>query len=223
MSRPLSAIFIRELSLASRIGGGSSVNMVFFIVLTILLPFAIGPDLGQLSRIGPALLWISALLATLLGLDRLLQSDYEDGSLDLMTMADCHLELIIVVKCAAHWITTVLPLIFAAPILALMLGIDSNLVVKLVGSLLLGTPALTLLGMIGAALTVTVRKGGLLMSTLILPFTIPILIFGVSASFGGDRGSVSDLAPTLILFGLTILTLAGAPFAAAAAIRLTRD
>ena len=223
MKTALGALFRREFAIAARIGGASSANLVFFVSLVVLLPFAIGPDLGLLSRIGPALLWIAALLATMLGMDRLLQSDFEDGSLDLMTMAATPLEVILAAKCAAHWTVTVLPLIIATPVLALMLGLGAENILRLIVSLILGTPAITLLGVVGAALTVTVRRGGLLMSVVVLPFMIPVLIFGVSAADAGGSAPTPSAAPFVVLAGLSVLAFAGAPFAAAAAIRLTRE
>ena len=219
----LKALFTRECRIAARLGGGSAVGLIFFLILVTLLPFAIGPDLNLLARVGPALLWISALLATLLGLDRLLQADEEDGSLDLLTMSRTPLELIVAVKCLAHWLMTGVPLIVATPFFGLMLAMEPAPIVRLMASLLVGTPALTLLGMIGAALTATLRKGGLLMASMILPFTIPVLIFGVAAVGEGADRLWPEATPLLALAGLSLLALAGAPFAAAAAIRLTRE
>ena len=188
-----------------------------------LVPFAIGPDLNLLSRIGPAILWIAALLATLLGLDRLFQADHEDGSLDLLTMADTPLELIVLVKCVAHWCVTGLPLVIAAPVFGLMLAVEPEALAGVAASLLVGTPALTFLGAIGAALTVTLRRGGLLTAVLILPLTVPVLIFGVSAATAASGGTVPFATPFMILCALTLVCLAGAPIAAAAALRQMRD
>ena len=156
----LKALFTRECRIAARLGGGSAVGLIFFLILVTLLPFAIGPDLNLLARVGPALLWISALLATLLGLDRLLQADEEDGSLDLLTMSRTPLELIVAVKCLAHWLMTGVPLIVATPFFGLMLAMEPAPICRLMVSLLVGTPALTLLGMIGAALTATISSSG---------------------------------------------------------------
>jgi heme exporter protein B len=168
-----------------------------------------------LARIGPAILWISALLATLLGLDRLFQADAEDGSLDLFLMSETPLELIVLVKCLAHWLLTGLPLVAASPFFGLMLGLDPKALWPVVASLVVGTPALTLIGAIGATLTVSLRRGGLLLTILILPLSVPILIFGVAAA----RGGAIFTAPLLILCGLTLAALALAPFAAALALR----
>jgi heme exporter protein B len=216
---PLSALFRRELRIGRRIGGGASLGIVFFLILVTLTPFAIGPDLTLLSRIAPAMLWISALLATLLGLDRLFQADHEDGSLDLILMSKASLELIVLTKCLAHWILTGLPLVLASPFFGLMLGLPAGQVWSVVVSLLVGTPALTLVGSIGAALTVSLRRGGLLLPVLILPLGVPVLIFGVAAAGAGSEGGGPFASPFLILCALTLLALVGAPIAPPAARR----
>ena len=175
MTSPLAALFLREWRVARRIGGSGAMGVVFFLTLVSIVPFAVGPDPNLLARIGPAILWIAALLATLLRLDRLFQADAEDGSLDLFHFADTPLELAVLVKCAAHWAATGLPLVVAAPFLGLMLQQERAALIGVVATLLVGTPALTLIGAIGAAATVTVRRGGLLMALLVLPLTIPVL------------------------------------------------
>lgn len=212
------ALFLRELRIAHRLGGGATIGVVFFLILVTIVPFAIGPDLNLLSRIGPAVLWIAALLATLLGLDRLFQSDADDGSLDLLRMADLPLELVVAVKCAAHWVATCLPLVIAAPLFGLMLAVDGLALATLTATLLAGTPALTFIGAIGAALTASLRRGGLLMAVIVLPLTIPVLIFGVSAA-QATSGTVPFLSPFLILVALSLGAIVLAPFAAAAALR----
>ena len=219
MSRALLALFLREARLARRIGGGGAMGVVFFLILVTITPFAIGPDLNLLARIGPAILWIAALLATLLGLDRLFQADHEDGSLDLMLMADLPLELIVAVKCLAHWAVTCLPLVVAAPLFGLMLALDGPALAGVTASLLVGTPALTFIGAIGAALTASLRRGGLLMAILVLPFTVPVLIFGMSVASAASGGTVPVATPLMILAALTLASAALAPFAAAAALR----
>lgn len=218
----LSSLFLRELRLAGRIGGGGATGVVFFLILVAIAPFALGPDMILLSRIGPALLWISALLATLIGLDRLFQADSEDGSLDLMLGARAPLELIVLVKGLAHWATTGLPLVAAAPLFGLMLGIEGRALVDTTLALAAGTPALTFIGAIGAALTASLRRGGLLMAVLVLPFTVPVMIFGVAASVG-SRGTVGFGMPFAVVCALTLLALVGAPLAAAAALRHGRE
>ncbi len=214
---PVAALFWRELRLARRVGGGASLGVVFFLILVTLTPFAIGPDLNLLSRIGPAILWIAALLATLLGLDRLFQADVEDGCLDLLRTGETPLEIIVLIKCLAHWVATCLPLVVAAPLFGLMLALDAPALGAVCLSLLLGTPALTFIGAIGAALTASLRRGGLLMAILVLPFSIPVLIFGVSAATAGEMTPLAT--PLLILTALTLASAALAPFAAAAALR----
>jgi heme exporter protein B len=219
MTGPLMALFLREWRLARRIGGGASMGVVFFLILVTMVPFAIGPDLNLLARIGPAILWIAALLANLLGLDRLFQSDHEDGSLDLLQMAGTPLELVVLVKAAAHWCVTGLPLVVAAPLFGLMLALDGPALGGVTLSLLVGTPALTFIGAIGAGLTVSLRRGGLLMAILVLPFTVPVLIFGVSAAAAASGGTVPFATPLAILGAMTLAAAALAPFAAAAALR----
>ncbi len=211
----LGALLRRDLSIGQRIGGAASMGVIFFLCLVAITPFAVGPDQALLARIGPAILWLSALLATLLGLDRLFQADAEDGSLDLILLSDTPLELVVLVKCLAHWLLTGLPLVAASPFFGLMLGLDARALGVVVASLAVGTPALTLIGAIGAALTVSLRRGGLLLAILILPLSIPILIFGVAAA----SGAIAFATPFLILCGLTLAALAAAPFAAALALR----
>ncbi|ATQ68484.1 MULTISPECIES: heme exporter protein CcmB [Methylosinus] len=219
MSSPLLALFRRDLSVARRIGGSATMGVVFFLVMVTIVPFAIGPDPNLLARIGPAVLWIAALLASLLCFDRLFQADMEDGSLDLFPLAATPLELVVLVKCAAHWVTTGLPLTLAAPVLGLMLQQDETALAAVTATLLAGTPALTLIGAIGAAATVTLRRGGLLMALLVLPLTIPVLIFGVSAAGAASGGTVPFAAPFAILCAISLASLALCPFAAAAALR----
>ena len=217
----LYALFVRDMRAGRRIGGGTSLGVVFFLILVTVSAFAIGPDLALLGKIAPAILWISGLLATLLGLDRLFQADHEDGSLDLLLTSRTPLELIVLVKCLAHWILTGLPLAAAAPFFGLMLNLPANQLWSVTLSLLAGTPALTLTGAIGAALTVSLRRGGLLLAILILPLCVPVLIFGVAAAGAGQGSIVPFATPFLILCALTLIALAGAPFAAAFALRQT--
>jgi heme exporter protein B len=219
---PIAALFLREVRLATRIGGGGLVGVVFFLILVTIVPFGVGPDLALLSRIGPAILWIGALLGTLLALDRLFQADEEDGSLDLLTTTDQPLAMIVAVKCVAHWATTVLPLVVAAPFLGLMLGLSPRAILPVTATLLVGTPALTFLGAIGAALTVSLRRGGLLLAVLVLPLAIPILIFGVSAAGAAITGPTPFETPFALLAGLSLATVALSPFAAAAALKAGR-
>ena len=215
----LSALLIRDMRLAVRVGGGAMMGVLFFLIVVTLVPFAVGPDLAQLQRIGPAILWIGALLASLLTLDRLFAADHEDGSLDLLLTGHAPLELAVLAKAIAHWITTGLPLVIAAPLLGLFLNLEPLAIGAVALTLLAGTPALTCIGVIGAALSVALRRGGLLLPVLVLPLTIPVLIFGVSASNAAVVGPVTFGAPFTILCALTLGSLVLGPFAAAAALR----
>jgi heme exporter protein B len=217
--RPLGALLIRDMRLAVRVGGGALMGVLFFLLVVVVVPFAVGPDLVLLSRIGPAILWIGALLATLLGLDRFFAADHEDGSLDLILMSRSSLELAVAAKALGHWITTGLPLVVAAPLLGLFLNLDPRAFGAVALTLLAGTPALTFVGLIGAALAVSLERGGLVLPVLVLPLTIPVLIFGVAAS----QAAIADLstfaAPFTILVALTLVGSVIGPFAAAAALR----
>lgn len=217
MTSPIAALLLRDLALAR--GGGAGLGLVFFLLVVTLTPFAVGPDLALLERIGPAILWLGALLATLLGLDRLMQADHEDGSLDLIHLAPAPLELMVGAKILAHWLTTGLPLVAATPLFGAMLGVAPAATLKVALALLIGTPAIACLGAIGAALTVGLRKGGLLAPVMILPLAIPVLIFGVAASDPAGDG----FGPMGVLAGLALGYAALGPFAAAAALRLLRD
>ncbi len=219
----MGALFVREIKLSVRIGGGALMGVLFFLIVVTVFPFAVGPDLNLLARLGPAILWIGALLATLLGLDRLFQADQEDGSLDLLLLSDQPLELMVLVKCAAQWIATGLPLVLATPLLSLFLNLEPLGIAAVSATLLVGTPALTLIGAIGAALTVILRRGGLLLSILILPLTIPILIFGVSASVGAITDPAPFTTPFYFLCAITLLSLIVGPVAAAAALRSAQE
>src|ERR1043165_8353115 len=215
----LSALLVRDMRLAVRIGGGALMGVLFFLIVVTLTPFAIGPDLALLKRIGPAILWIGALLASLLALDRLFAGDHEDGSLDLLLMGSAPLELTVLTKALAHWITTGLPLVIATPLLGLFLNLEGGAIAAVALTLLVGTPALTCIGLIGAALSVALRRGGLLLPVLVLPLTVPVLIFGVAASNAALGGPMSFGAPFLILCALSLGSLVLGPFAAAAALR----
>jgi heme exporter protein B len=215
----LAAILVRDMRIAVRVGGGALMGVLFFLVVVTLIPFAVGPDLPLLKRIGPAILWLAALLASLLALDRLFATDHEDGSLDLILMGRAPLELVVAAKGVAHWLTTGLPLIVAAPLIGLLLNLDATAEAALVVTLLVGTPALTFIGLIGAAIAVTLRRGGLLLAVIVLPLTVPVLIFGVAAANAATVGPVPFGTPFTILCALTLASLAIGPFAAAAALR----
>jgi heme exporter protein B len=216
---PLAALFVRDIRLAVRVGGGGGIGVLFFLTVVVLMPFAIGPDLALLSRIGPAILWLGALLASLLALDRLFTTDYEDGSLDLILMSGAPLELAVAAKALAHWLTTGLPLVIAVPLLGLFMNLDAGASAAVALTLLAGTPALTFIGVIGAALSVALRRGGLLLAVLVLPLTVPVLIFGVSASNAAIVGPLPFGTPFTILCALTLASFVIGIFAAAAALR----
>jgi heme exporter protein B len=220
---PLSALLLRDLRLAVRLGGGALIGVLFFLIVVTLVPFAVGPDLALLTRIGPAMLWLGALLATQLGLDRLLASDHEDGSLDLLLTGRMPLELALAMKAFAHWLTTGVPLVLAAPVLGVLLNLDPSSTAAVAITLLVGTPALTFIGLIGAALTVALRRGGLLLAVLILPLNIPVLIFGVAASSAATAGTVPFRGSLLILCALSLMSLVLGPVAAAITLRQGLD
>jgi heme exporter protein B len=209
--------------LAIRVGGGGGIGVLFFLIVSALMPFAIGPDLALLGRIGPAILWLGALLASLLTLDRLFAADDEDGTLDLMLMGETPLELAIAAKAAAHWLTTGLPLVIATPLLGLFMNLGGKASAAVALTLLAGTPALTCIGVIGAALCVALRRGGLLLAVLVLPLTVPVLIFGVAASNAAIVGPLPFGTPFTILCALTLISLVVGVFAAAAALRQGRE
>ncbi len=215
----LRALLVRDMRVAVRVGGGAMMGVLFFLVVVTLIPFALGPDLALLRRVGPAILWIGALLASLLALDRLFAADFEDGSLDLILMGRAPLELAVAAKALAHWLTTGLPLVIATPVLALFLNLEPAATGAVMLTLLVGTPALTFIGLIGAALAVALRRGGLLLPVLVLPLTVPVLIFGVAASNAAIVGPVPFGTPFTILCALTLMSLVLGPFAAAATLR----
>jgi heme exporter protein B len=212
------ALVARDLKLASRIGGSGALGLVFFLMIVTLVPFALGPDLNLLSRIGPAILWIAAVLATLIGLDRLFQADEEDGSLDMMRGSPAPLELVVLAKVTAHWLTTGLPLALAAPLFGLLLALTPEAMLSSSVTLLIGTPALTFIGAIGAALTASIRRGGLIVAILVLPLMIPTLIFGIAATDAAS-GAILARAPLLILAALTLAAGAIGTIGATAALR----
>lgn len=219
----LKALFLRDINVALRMGGGAPMAVLFFLLVVTLMPFALGPDLALMQRIGPAILWLGALLASLLALDRLLAADHEDGSLDLILISGVPLELALLAKAAAHWVTTALPLVIVTPLLAMFFNLDPLAMAAVSLTLLAGTPALTLIGLIGAALTVTLRRGGLLISVLILPLTIPVLIFGVAASNAAIVGPLPFGTPFAILCALSLMSAVIGPAAAALALRQGLD
>ena len=215
----LTALLVRDMRIAVRVGGGALMGALFFLTVVVMMPFALGPDLNLLARIGPAILWLGALLASLLALDRLFATDHEDGSLDLLMMGRMPLELAIAGKGLAHWLTTGLPLVVVSPVLGLMLNIEPKAMGAVALTLAVGTPALTFIGLVGAGLSVALRRGGLLLAVLVLPLTIPVLIFGVATANAAIVGSVPFGPPFTILCALSLASLVIGPFAAAAALR----
>jgi heme exporter protein B len=212
------ALLLRDMRLAFRAGGGASLAAAFFALVSALVPFGVGADLVLLGRIAGGVLWVSAALAALLSLDRLFQADYEDGSLDVLTLSPLQLEMAAAAKILAHWLTTGLPLVVLSPVLGLLLNLPAPGYLALVGSLLIGTPALSGVGAIGAALTLSIRRGGLILALIVLPLITPALIFGAGAVMdaldGTGRGAF------LFLAAFSVAAVGLSPFAAAAAVRL---
>ena len=213
------ALFIRDLRLSVRAGGGFGLALAFFLIVIVLVPFGVGPEAEILTRIAPGIVWIAALLASLLSLDRVFSLDFEDGTLDLLATAPIPLEAVVLIKAIVHWLTTGLPLTLVAPVLAMLLHLEGIGQGWLFLTLALGTPALSIIGAFGAALTVGLKRGGLLLSLLVLPLYVPTLIFGAEAARRGTQG-LDASTPLLMLAGITAGALALLPFAAAAAIRI---
>ncbi|MBK1665984.1 heme exporter protein CcmB [Rhodospirillum rubrum] len=218
MSGVFLAVLTRELRLALRQGGDSLMVVAFFVVTVVLFPFGVGPEAAVLERISAGVLWVTALLASMLSLDRLFQQDYEDGSLDLLVRSSAPLSAVVIAKVAAHWLTSALPLIAAAPLLAVLLQMRGDGFGVLMAAMALGTPSLSLIGAVGAALVLGARRGGVLVSLLILPLSVPILIFGVSAVDAAVMG-LSYAAQLKVLAAILLVTLALCPFATALALR----
>lgn len=217
MSRFLEVVR-RDLRLALRQGSDSLMVVTFFVLTVVLFPFGIGPEVGILERVSAGVLWVTALLASMLSLDRLFQADYEDGSLELLVLTPASLMVVVLAKVTAHWLTTGLPLLVAAPLLAVLLHMNGDGFAILLLTMLLGTPVLSLIGAIGAALVLGARRGGVLVSLLILPLYVPVLIFGVGAIDAAVQGLSAE--PHLLILGaLLAACLPLAPWAAAAALR----
>ena len=212
------AMLARELRLALRGGGDMLTLVLFFVIVGAIVPFAVGPDRDLLARIAPGIVWISAFLAMLLGLDRLFRPDHEDGALILLRQADLPLSAVVAAKLIVHWLVSALPLILASPFLAILLAMDLGTFWRMLVSLALGTPALAAFGAIGAAVTVSIRRGGLIAPILIAPLSIPVLIFGTGSITATQSG-----AATLFLAALSLMAVALAPFAAALAISSGED
>ena len=209
----------RDLLLAIRAGGGFGLALAFFLIVTVLVPFGVGPDATLLSAIAPGILWVGALLACLLSLDRIFATDWEDGSLELLATSPLPLEGIVAIKAAAHWVTTGLPLTLAAPVFAVLLSLPGEGYPWLIASLAVGTPALSMIGAFGAALTVGLKRGGLLLSLLVLPLYVPTLIFGAECVRRGAEG-LGATTPLILIGGITLGSIAVLPYAGAAALRV---
>lgn len=209
----------RDLRLALRLGGGGGIGVAFFVLAVVLIPLGVGRESATLMRIAGGVLWIAALLAALLSLDRIFQADFEDGSLDQLVLSPLALEQVTLAKCLAHWLTTGLPMTLVAPVLGSMLQLPASVLPALVVGMAVGTPALSFIGAVGAAITVGVRRGGLLLSILVLPLYIPTLVFGARAV----ERALLDLSPwpsLMLVAAVTLFTAALAPFASAAALRI---
>ena len=216
-------LLVRDLKLAFRVGGGALTGVLFFLVVVTVVPFAVGPDLNLLAKIGPAILWISALLASLLGLDRLFQQDREDGTLDLLVIQPHSMTAAVFIKCLAHWLANGLPLILATPLFGLFMNMEPIAIGAVLATLMVGTPAITFIGAVGAAVTVSLPRGGLLLAVLILPLVIPVLIFGVSASYGAVEDPAPFTSPFLILCAISLFFAVLGPLTAGWVLRNSAD
>ena len=212
-------LFMRDIGLAVRSGGGFGLALIFFLIVVVLIPFALGPDQSALALVAPGVLWLGALLACLLSLDRIFGLDYEDGSLDLLASSPLPLESVYLAKAVAHWFTTGLPLALAAPLLGILLNLSFESGKVLCFSLLLGTPALSLIGAFGASLTLGVKRGGLLLSLLVLPLYVPTLIFGAQAVHSASLGQTFDV-PLVLILAISLGAAAILPFASGVALRV---
>ena len=208
----------RDLRLALRQRADASLAVLFFVLTAALFPFGVGPEPNLLARMAPGIIWVTALLAVLLSLERLFLADYEDGTLELLVLAPQPLELLVLAKTLAHWLTTGLPLIAAAPLLALFYNMDPAGLPMLILAMALGTPSLSLIGAVGAALTLGARRGGVLIPLLVLPLNVPVLIFGVLALDAALAG-LNPRPHILFLAALCLGFLVLSPVAAAAALR----
>lgn len=215
------ALIARDTRLGLRAGGGALIGILFYLAVVAVTPFAMGPDLNLLARIGPAILWTGALFASLLGLERLFQIDREDGALDGLVFAagaDQPLVLTVFAKCVAHWLSTGLPLVIATPFLGLLVNMSPLAIGATTLTLLVGTPAITFIGAAGAAVAVSLPRGGLLVAVIILPFVIPVLIFGVMASNAVMLVPAPFVQPFTFLCALTLFFAVVGPVAAALAL-----
>ncbi|MGH1419532.1 MAG: heme exporter protein CcmB [Hyphomicrobiaceae bacterium] len=214
------ALVRRDLLLAVREGGAVGTALGFYMIVVALLPLGLGPDLNLLSRIAPGVLWIALLLAALLSLGQIFEADQDAGTLDVMALAQLPLEAVVVGKALAHWISTGIPLALLAPILGILLNLEISAYPVLVLTMLIGTPAVSFLGAIGAALTLKTRRGGLLIALLVLPLYLPTLIFGISAMSAATLGPDGFGQSLTVLGAISLASFVLGPFAAASALRL---
>ena len=212
------ALLLRDIRLAIRAGGGFGLGLAFFLMVAVLVPLGVGPEGALLSRIAPGIVWVAALLACLLSLDRMFALDFEDGSLDLMAVSPLPLEGVAAMKALAHWLVTGLPLVLISPVLGLLLSLSPGAYVWLLVSLVVGSPALSLIGSFGAALTVGLKRGGLILSLIVLPMYVPTLVFGAEVVRRGASGA-DAVVPLLLLAAISLGSVAVLPFACAAALR----
>jgi len=214
-----SRIVVRDVRLALREGNSSGIAVGFFLLVVTLFPLGVGPELNLLARMSAGVVWVAALLSALLSLDRMFHMDFEDGGLDLFVIDRTPIEIVALAKAVAHWLTTGLPIVLASPILAIMLNMDAEGLGILMLAMLIGTPALSLFGAVGAALSVAMKRGGVLVAIMTLPLCVPTLIFGVSAVDAALHAG-TPLPNLMILGAISLLALAIAPFASAAALKL---
>lgn len=209
----------RDLRIALRDGGAIGIALGFYLIVVAIVPIGLGPDLNLLSRIGPGLLWVALLLSALLSVDRIFHNDHEDGTLEVIALGPLPIELVVTAKALAHWLSTAVPLVALAPILGLLLNLELGAYPAVVATMLIGSPAVSFLGAVGGALTLGLRRGGLLVAMLILPLFVPVLIFGVASVDRMTSALGSPTQPLLILAAYTLATVVLAPFAAAQALR----
>ncbi len=217
------ALLKREIRLAWRAGGGVLTGVLFFLAVVTVFPFAVGPDTKLLSHLAPAILWIGALLASLLGLDRMFAQEREDGSLDLLVMQSHPLMLTFFVKSVAHWMMSGLPLVLATPLFGIMLNLSPLGIGATMITLLAGTPAISFIGAVGASVAVKLPRGGMLISVLVLPLVIPVLVFGIAAITGALEEPARFTAPFLFLCAITLFTSVLGPLAASIMLRHSAD
>ena len=213
------SLVIRDVKLAFREGGAVGVALAFYLVVIVVIPIGLGPDLKLLGRIAPGILWVGLLLSLLLSVDRIFQSDHDDGTLELLSLGSLPLEIVVVAKSIAHSISTAVPLVFAAPVMGLMVNLDPAAFPIMLVSMLIGAPGISFLGALGSALTVGIGRGGILLSLVLLPLCLPILIFGVSAVSTALIGPGSPLTPLLLLTAVSLVFAVIGSFAAAFALR----